>query len=415
MRNPFAALFERKAAPWGGTLGALLDAYIRDGDVTEGTNSRVFTDQAMRVAAFASCVRLISANVSTLPLEMHKRLPAGGTVEVATTLTEALSRPNAWQTGQEWREQLTGHLLVRGNGFSWINWVKSIDRDGVVRDRVKELIPLHPDQVEIEQDARTFEVRYFLRREKAERMPLPNEEVFHLRSFSTDGVRGRGIIDDARETIGVALSTQRYARRLFDNDATPGVILKHPGKFKDLTAAERLRNQWDESHRGQARKTVVLEEGMTLDKLTISNNDAQFLETRQMQRSEIAGLFPVPPHLIGDVDRSTSWGTGIEQQTIGYLTFTLLPIVKRWEHAIARALITREDAFFVKHKLQGFMRGDAATRAAFYERMVRLDAMTPNEVRALEDMNPLPDGGDRTWSQIQTDLAKAGVNVVAQN
>lgn len=396
MRNPLAVFFERKTTGQGGALGSLIAEYLRG--ESAGAVGRVSDDQAMRVAAFASCVRLIACNVGALPLGMFKRT-ATGREPVTTSLSNVLDTPNPWQTGQEFREQLTGHVLMRGNAYAWINWVTGVTSTGQTVDVVKELIPLDPDRVLVEQPNKFQPPQYFLQADGKPKRPLPHEEVFHLRGYSSDGVVGRSILDDAREVVGGALATQRFARRLFDNDATAGVILRHPSTLSE-PAATRLREQWDGSHRGETRRTAVLEEGMTVEKLTIAPNDAQFLETRQMSRAEIAGLFPVPPHLIGDVDRSTSWGTGIEQQQIAFLQFTLLPLLLRWENTITRALINQDRTFFVKHTLEGFLRGDSATRAAFYKTMVELDAMTPNEVRALDDRNPL-DGGDRTWSEIQ--------------
>lgn len=392
MKNPFAALVgaERKdgGGVWAGPLGSLIAAYVR-----EGAGVPLVADQALRVAAVASCVGLISQNIAALPLHMYRRLERGKErIGRENALVRLLQRPNGWQTGQDWREQMTAHVLLRGNAFSWISWGPVAGRDGRVREGALALVPLHPDRVEVVGEFGGSEMlagrRYFLHRRNGERVELPADEVFHLAGLGWDGVQGRSVLSDARDAIGVALSTQQFAARLFDNDATPGVVLKYP---KTLTkdAADRLREQWDAEHRGAARRTAVLEDGMTLERLTLSAEDTQFLQTRQFQRSEIAGLFRVPPHLIGDVDRSTSWGTGIEQQQIAFLQFTLLPWLRKWESTIFRALIVNEADFFVEHAVEGFLRGDVTARGNFYAQMVELGVLTRNEVRELENRNPL--------------------------
>jgi HK97 family phage portal protein len=381
--NPLRALFPNRKSS---LLADLIEGYLTSGYSSGGP---VTEDQAMRLAAVDACVQLIAGTVGSLPLHMYQRRADGGKERQAGNSLEGLLRkPNAWQTAMDFREQLTVHLLLRGNAFAWIEWVQQA-QGGQVVHRPQRLIPLHPDRMDVEQADWNEAPRYFLRRKNGSRMELPAEDVFHIRGLSTNGVLGRSVLADARETLGVALSTQRYAGRLFDHDATPGVVLKHPGRLsKD--AAERLKASWDEDHAGQARTTAVLEEGMTLERLTITPEDAQFLETRKLQRSEICGRFLVPPHMIGDVDKSTSWGTGIEQQQIGFLVYTLRRWLVRWEQAIWKALIERDDTYFVQHAVEGLLRGDSQARGQFYNTLIPLGVMTRNEARALENLNPLP-------------------------
>lgn len=394
MRNPFGALVERKTdGVWGGPLGQLVAAYLRDGD-----SARLSEDQAYRVAAVVACVGLIAQNVAALPLPSYRRLARGKQRldARADPLARVLLQPNDWQSGQDWREQMTAHLLLRGNAYSWISWGQTVQQGGGLVDVPLMLVPLHPDRVEVygavDGQQRLRERRYRLYRDTGPAIDIPAEDMFHLTGLSSDGLTGRSVLADARDSIGVAISTQRYAHKLFSNDATPGVVLRHPGKLSK-EAAVRLRESWDEQHRGEARKTAVLEEGMSLERLTMTADDAQFLETRKFQRAEIAGLFRVPPHLIGDVDRSTSWGSGIEQQQIGFLQFTLLPWLRKWEHTINRQLVVKDKTYFVEHSVEGFLRGDAQTRGQFYNQMVTLGIFTRNEVREMENRNPL-DGLD---------------------
>lgn len=388
MRNPLARLFDNRRSQ---TIADLLAAYLRD---TPGSG-RLTDDGALRVGTFNACLRLVSGVEASLPLHVYRRRDDGGKErQVLNSLDQLLSvRPNPWQTAFEWREQQTGHLILRGNAYSWINWVEVVDRTGARRNRAVELVPLHPDLVDVQQSAWNQPPSYWLKRKDGTKVPLPAEEVLHVRGFSTNGVMGRSLVSDARETVGVALDTQRFASRLFTNDATPGVVLKHPARLKDDTA-RRLREQWDDIHAGNVRRTAVLEDGMTLEKLTLNPDDAQFLQTRDMQRSEICGLFPVPPHLVGIVDKSTSWGTGIEQQNIQFLTYCIGILNRRWEAAIRRCLIEADETFFVEHVTEGLLRSDIKSRYGAYAVGRQWGWLSVNDIRARENLNPIGPEGD---------------------
>lgn len=389
MKSIFSGLFRRKSSDWSPIADVFPSSISMSGpEIRRGPTDE---NAAMSVGAVATCVRLISQTVASLPLRAYRRLPDGGKerVPVTNSLQKVLTRPNAWQTSMQFREQLTGHLLLRGNAYAYINWARVIV-DGQPVFQATELLPLNPDTVTVEQDKVSRAVTYTVKRAGGA-IRIPAEEMLHLVGFSHDGLRGRSVLEDAREGINVARLTQHYAASFWSNDATPGVVLKHPGKLSK-EAAQRLRDSWDEDHAGadNIRRSAVLEEGMSIERLTLTAEDAQFLETRKFQRAEIAGLFMVPPHMIGDVDRSTSWGSGIEQQQIGFLSYTLRPWLVRWEQEIARSLINLDDTYFVEHQVEGLLRGDAAARAAFYDKMVTLGIYTRNEIRELENRNPLP-------------------------
>lgn len=386
MRNPLARLFDNRKSQ---TIADLLAAYLRD---TPGTG-RLTDDGALRVGTFYACTKLVSGVEASLPLHVYRRRDDGGKErQVLNSLDQLLSvKPNPWQTPFEWREQQTAHLILRGNAYSWITWATVVDRTGEPRNRATALIPLHPDLMRVEQVSWTQPPIYWLRRANGIEIQIPADEVLHVRGFGLNGVQGRSLISDARETIGVALDTQRFASRLFANDATPGVVLKHPGRLKDETA-KRLREQWDDIHAANVRRTAVLEDGMTLEKLTLNPEDAQFLETRDLQRSEICGLFPVPPHLVGMVDKSTSWGTGIEQQNIQFLTYCIGILNRRWEAAIRRCLIEADETFFVEHVTEGLLRSDIKSRYGAYAVGRQWGWLSVNDIRAKENMNPIPDG-----------------------
>lgn len=388
MRNPLARLFDNRKSQ---TIADLVSAYLRD---TPGSG-RLTDDAAMRVGTFNAGTRLVAGIEASLPLHVYQRQPDGGKQrQYGNTLDRLLSvKPNPWQNAFEWREQMTAHLLLRGNAYSYITWVEVVDRAGRIRNRATELIPMHPDLVEVTQADYKQPPRYFLRRRTGDKLPIPSDDILHIRGFSTDGVLGRSVISDARETIGVALDTQRFAARLFANDATPGVVLKHPTKLSPQAAA-RLRDSWDDTHAGNTRRTAVLEEGMTLERLTLAPEDAQFLQTRDMQQSQICGLFPIPPHLLGIVDKSTSWGSGIEQQNIQFLTYCIGIINRRFESAIRDQLIENDETFFVEHLIEGLQRSDIKTRYGAYSIGRQWGWLSVNDIRARENMNPIGVEGD---------------------
>jgi HK97 family phage portal protein len=387
MKNPFLALFERRSISDSADLYAFLTKGSQNSAgaaVTEAT--------AFNVAAVMTCISLISRTVASLPLGVYERT-ADDSRQPATRhpLVRALRQPNAWQTTFAFVQMMQAHTLLRGNAFAWANW-STTTFDG--SEQLIELIPIHPDRMIVEQPDEFNPPQYTLERRNGTRLPIPADEILHLQGLSTDGVLGRPVLRDAREVLGGALATQTYAGEFWSNDATPDVVLRHPRALSDK-AKHNLETSFAETYgRGKDRRRVaVLEEGIEIEKVTLSAQDSQFLETRKFQRSEIAGWFHVPPHMIGDTEKSTSWGTGIEQQQIGFLTFTILPWLTMWEQRLDQALVKNPARFFCKFKLEGWLRGDINSRYMAYARGVQNGWLSPNDVRRLEDMNPI-DGGD---------------------
>ena len=359
----------------------------------EGANSSsgvwVTEQSAMRVAAVFSCVRVIAETVGQMPLNMYRRRADGGRERAPGHPLQILlhDRPNGWQTAQEFREMLTEHALLRGVGYAYINWRS---RESNIAD---ELIPRHPDRVRVTQRPDNS-LAYELRRQDGSTIPLLADEVFAVRYRTRDGVQPQVVIESGREAIGVAQATQEYAGRFYANDATPGVVLKHPAKLSG-EAAGRLKESWNAAHggSGNARRTALLEEGMTIERLSLSAEDSQFLETRQFQRSEIAGLFRVPPHLIGDLSRATF--SNIEHQSMDFLAHCISPWLVRWEQSIARDLITAPATYFAKLSPEALLRGDIQSRYAAYATGRQWGWLSVNDIRALEDLNAVEDGDIR--------------------
>lgn len=378
---------ERKSSPYGGVVGRLLSEWMREG----GDGLALTDDQAMRIGAVNACVRLNARVLASLSLHLYRWLPDGRSKERVplgqNSLVKVLRHPNAWQNGMEFREQLQACVLFYGNGYAWINWTREW-LDGALVDRVSELIPIHPSRLEVTQAGWKQAPTYAVLDDQGRKTALPADEVLHVRGTSLSGAVGRGVIGDARGMFEGALEAQRYTGQFWKNDATPGLVVLYDQPLTRERAATEREN-WDASHAKQARRTAVLSGGVKIDRLSLSNEDSQFLQTREYQAYEIAGLFLTPPHMIGLTTKSTSWGTGIEEQFLGWVTCRLRPDAILWEQAIAQKLIVRDEDYFVEHAFNSLLRGDSQRRSSFYHNAIIDGWMTRNEARALENLNPL--------------------------
>lgn len=350
-----------------------------------GSGEAVTARSAMQVSAVYACVGILSESLAQLPVKVLRRTSDGGSTEDRGALWRLLNRPNDWQTSFEFREMAMQHLCLHGNFFAW----KVRDNSG----QIKELLPLPPGAVSVDQDEHwgvVYRVNF-----KDIAVTTSARDVMHLRYRTLDGVRGISPIGYSRETIGLALATMKHGNNVFKNGAAPGGVLEHPGKMsKD--AQDRLRESWLATHGGaNSGGLAILEEGMKYAPVSMSNEDAQYIQTRQFTVEEIARIYRVPLHEIQSTQKTTSWGSGIEAMNIGFVTRTIMPWVKRWEEGIARDLIAPEDAdsLYVKFNLGGFLRGDMTSRFNTYRIAIEDGIMSPNEVRELEDLNPR-EGGD---------------------
>ncbi|UWL62488.1 MULTISPECIES: phage portal protein [Brucella/Ochrobactrum group] len=367
------------------TTAQQLEEALRSGAVT-ASGTTVTPNSAMRVAAVYACVRIISGAVATLPLHIKRRVDERTRQDASDTpiWTVLRRRPNRWQTPSQFRRMLQAHLLLRGNAYAMI--VRS-------RGNVQELIPLHPDRVEVKQtDDLTLEYTY--KRQDGRRIQLAQTEVFHLVGLTLDGVHGVSAISYARETIGLSLAMEDHGASTFRNGARVSGVLKHPNKLGPEAVAH-LKAGLEEFRSGgeQEGKNLILEEGMDYARIAMTAEDAQWLEARKFSRTDIAMFFGVPPHMIGDTEKSTSWGTGIEQQSIGFVAYTLEDHLTMWEEAINRDLIGADDNLYARFNRAALVKGDIKARWDAYVKGLQWGVYSPNEIRALEDQNPR-DGGD---------------------
>lgn len=344
---------------------------------------RIDPESALRATVVLACVRVLSASVAGLPLHLYRRM-AGGGKELArdNPLYRVLhDAPNSWQTSYEWRETLMLHLLTHGNAYCEIR--------GAGESR--QLIPLHPSRMRVER-LENGRLRYTYREDRGSSTVYSQDAVMHLRWLSDDGVNGIVPVEIASDAIGLSRALEIHGAAFFKNGARPGLVLT-TDQMLSPEAAENTRNQWERAHRGPDRshRVAVLQGGLKIDAYGGNNQESQFLESRRFQVEEICGrIYGVPPHLIGDLSRSSF--SNIEQQSLDYVQNGLMPWLRRFESAITRDLLT-DDETFAEFDVRGALRADAAGRSAFYNTMASLGVFSVNEIRGFENLNPV-DGGD---------------------
>jgi HK97 family phage portal protein len=294
-----------------------------------------------------------------------------------------VSPGNGGRRDAEWREMLEGHLALRGNAYC------QIIANGV--GEITDLIPLHPDRVTIEM-LQGMDYRYRVTDRQGNVTIFAREDVWHIRGLSSDGYTGMNPIEINREAIAVGISAQSYAARFFENDARPPGWIEFPGKFADLAARQTFRESVQAAQGGANRgKTMVLDQGMKYHDIGLTNKDSQFLESRQFTKSDIAAMFRMPPHKIGDLSKATF--SNIEQQSIEYGTDTISPWAERWESSIESQLLGVDTDIEIEFDLRILMRGDSAGRAAYYTSGINAGWLVRNEARDAEGLDPI-DGLD---------------------
>ena len=291
------------------------------------------------------------------------------------------------------RETLMSHLLVWGNAFA------QVIRNG--KGEIVALYPLMPNRMKVDRDdAGRLYYSYQVADSDAPTMKsgtviLKPSDVLHIPGLGFDGLVGYSPIAMAKNAIGMALATEEYGAKFFANGATPGGLLEYPGTVKD---PDRVRDSWNRGFSGSqnAGKVAILEEGMKYTPISIAPEQAQFLETRKFQINEIARIFRIPPHMIGDLDKSSF--SNIEQQSLEFVKYTLDPWVVRWEQALSRSLFTPEEKkrYFFKFNVEGLLRGDYQSRMNGYAVARQNGWMSANDIRELENLDRIPaeDGDD---------------------
>lgn len=354
------------------------------------TNSGTKVDEisAMQFSAVWACVYVLAQSLAMLPLKVYRRLPDGSKELAFDHWAYPLlhSRPHPELTSYNWRQVAQGHVASWGNSYSQI----VTDASG----RVTEIWPLLPDRMRvIRSNGRKF-YKYDANKD-GNVVTMDAMEVLHLPGFGYDGTVGYSVIGMHREAVGLGLSTEEFGARFFGEGTHPGAVLENVGKMSD-EAFDRLKKQMSEKYAGlgKSHRLLVLEEGQKIAPIGIPPEDAQFLETRKFQKNEIASIFRVPPHMIGDLERATF--SNIEQQSIDFVNNTLQPWVTLWEQELTRQILTPvdiEQGIFIEFQLSGLLRGDQKARYDSYQIGRQGGWLSANDIRTLENMNPI-DGGD---------------------
>lgn len=346
---------------------------------------------AMQTTAVYACVRILAEAVASLPLHVYEYQDDGGKKLVHDHPLYYLlhDEPNPEMTSFVFRETLMSHLLIWGNAYA------QIIRDGA--GRVLGLYPLLPDKMDVQRDDRG-NIYYVYSRNSDENpmfkeygdIRLKAEDVLHIPGLGFDGLIGYSPIAMAKNAVGMTLACEEYGASFFANGANPGGVLEHPGVLKDPS---KVRESWNSVYRGvnNAHKIAVLEEGMKYQQIGIPPEEAQFLETRKFQINEIARLYRIPPHMVGDLDKSSF--SNIEQQSLEFVKYTLDPWVIRWEQSLQRSLLLpgKKGKYFIKLNVDGLLRGDYQSRMNGYAVGRQNGWFSANDIREMENMNPIPD------------------------
>ena len=346
---------------------------------------RVTDRTALQHTVVYACVRVLSEAVAQLPLHLYKYTNSGKERVPQHPLYFLLhDQPNPEMTSFRFRETLMSHLLIYGNAYA------QIIRNG--RDEIIGLYPLTPDRIKVDRDEHNKLIYIYSRYDEANpnikiqgEIVLKQKDVLHIPGLGFDGLVGYSPIAMAKNALGISLACEEYGASFFANGASPSGILEHPGVIKDPS---KIREAWHNAYgSGNSHKVAVLEEGMKYQPIAIPNNEAQFLETRKFQIEEIARLYRVPLHMIGDLDHATF--SNVEHLSLDFVKYSLDPWLVRWEQELMRALLSESEKgkYFIKFNVEGLLRGDYASRMQGYATARQNGWMSANDIRELEDMN----------------------------
>ncbi|OHV12126.1 phage portal protein [Kushneria phosphatilytica] len=368
--------------------------------------SEVTDRRAMQISAVWACVRLLSTMTSSMPIEFYRwRQDESESLEPEHYLSKLFhGSPNAYMSPYDFRKAMNVQRTLFGDAYAFI------DRNSA--GEVTSLIPLQSPNVDVFLNDES-QLRYRVNRSDGFR-DYTSDRIFHLKGFGTDGIVSLSPIANASRTLGVAIAMEDQQKEFYANGAKTPKILKTGDKILDSDQREIVKQRFSEMAHGPVNDRLwILEAGFETEDVTISPTDAQTLESRSFQVAEIARIFGVPPHKIGHIENSTSWGSGIEQQNIEFVQSTLMDYFKAWESAIERQLVRPSDRrganrIRVQHNLETLLRGDSTARANFLSTMTRNGVYTINEARARENLPPV-EGGDEPLIQKQNvPLSMAG-------
>jgi len=389
--NNISSIFRGRDAPENRTAGSAYSFFMGQSSAGKYVSER----SAMQMTAVYSCVRILSEAVASLPIHVYRYNSSGGKEKALDHPLYFLlhDEPNPEMTSFAFRETLMTHLLLFGNAYA------QIIRNG--KGEIVGLYPLMPDRMTVNRDENgKIYYQYQKSSDDAHTMhgqlvTLNPRDVLHIPGLGFDGLVGYSPIAMAKNAIGLAIAAEEYGSKFYANGAAPSGVLEHPGTLKDPA---KVRDSWNAAFGGSSNshKVAVLEEGLKYTPISISPNEAQFLETRKFQINEIARIFRVPPHMVGDLEKSSF--SNIEQQSLEFVKYTLDPWVSRWEQNMMRALFSADEksTYFIKFNVDGLLRGDYQSRMNGYAIGRQNGWMSANDIRELENLDRIPAelGGD---------------------
>lgn len=354
----------------------------------------VNAESALAASTVFACIDILSGTLASLPLMLYKRRSDGGKEPAYNhPLYELLhTQPNRYQTSFEFRRMMQANVLSRGFSCAYLEF------NGL--DEIVAMYPLASSQIKVEKD-KQGNIWYIyqvpsndLANNKTQEIQIPSEWIWRVNDFWTDGLIPKSRIAIARESIGLAIGAEQFGAQYFGNASIPDSVLEHPGKLSE-NGRTNLRKSLDEFRGAKRRMTMVLEEGLQWKPITLTNSDSQYLETRTFQVKEIARWFNVPLVMLGEADKSATFASA-EQFFLSFATHTMLPWCVNWEQSISKDLLDPKERkkYFAEHKMEGLMRGDLGSRYNAYKIGREWGWLSANDIRKLENLNPLEKNGD---------------------
>ena len=378
MKNPLFGWFRARDKPRN-AISAAPTFFFGSSNAGKSVNPK----NAVQMSTVYACVRVIAETIASLPLAVYEETETGSQKATEHPLYRILhDEPNPEMTSFVLREVMLSHLLLWGNSYC------QIIRTG--KNHIAGLYPLLPDRMEVDRDSKTGALVYTYTTTEGNAVKLKPSDVLHIPGLGFDGIMGYSPIALEKNAIGLGIAAEEYGSTFFKNGARPSGVLTHPNTVRD---PKRLRDNWNATYGGSSNggKVAILEESMSFTPISLPNNEAQFLETRRFQVEEICRIYRVPPHLVGNLDRATF--SNIENQSIDFAVHTIRPWLVRIEQAMNRALFAESERsrFYVQFNLDGLMRGDYKSRMEGYAIARQNGWMSANDIRALENLNPIPD------------------------
>ncbi len=348
----------------------------------------VTSENAIKTATVYSCVKILANHVAMLPCQIFQITEEGKRVRQKEHRVSKLieTRPNPYMTPFEFKQTMESHRQLYGNAYAEIEW----GRDGYP----KNLWILNPKLTKVMRDTKKNKIWVTTTLPNGQYVKLPYTSIIHLKGLSVNGLTGLSPIEVARQTIGSQMASQKYLNKFYNHGNTASGILKVPVQL-NKEAKDKVRNEWEQYSRGltNAHRVAILDAGIDYQAIGMTQADAQFIETQKFTVSEIAKIFNIPPHMLGELEKATF--SNIEQQSMEFVRDTLTPLLVSWEQTLQYQLLSTEDikaGYYIKYNLNSILRGDSSSRATYYEKMIQLGIYSINEVRELEEKDSIENG-----------------------